>query len=77
MPTIAEEQHQDGKWNTSRYFYKDRLLLIKSKRNRGMKCHIFHPNSNTEIDFTMRWKFITVNSLLKTVKNKIDARATD
>jgi hypothetical protein len=71
---IKEEKHQDGTWNTSRYHYKDRLLLVKSRRNRGMKCHIFHPNSDTEIDFTMRWRFITVSKLLNTVKTKIDKR---
>ncbi len=69
---MKKEQHPDGKWQTSRYYYKERLIIIKSKLNRGMKAHVFTDTSETKVDFTLRYSFIYPNDLLNKAKVRID-----
>ena len=72
---IQKESHPDGKWKTSRYYYKGRLIIIKSKPMRGMKAHVFTDESETKVDFTLRYSFIYPNELLEKAKTRIDEAA--
>ena len=68
---MRTQEHIDGTWITTCYTYKNRKILIKSKKGKGMKCHVFYPNSE-KVEFTLRYWFILPEDLLKKAKTKID-----
>ncbi len=68
---MRTEQHKDGVWETSERYYKGRRILIKSRKGKGMKCHVFHREQD-KVDFTLRYRFILPETLLKKAKDKID-----
>ena len=70
---MKEITHQDGLWKTSTYSHNNRKIIIKSRKGKGMKCHVFYPNSADKVDFTLRYEFILPETLLQKAKNKIDA----
>ncbi len=65
------QKHVDGIWMTSNYVYKGRKILIKSQKTKGIKCHVFYPNSE-KVDFTLRYFFALPEDILRKVKIKID-----
>ena len=65
------QTHPDGSWLTTTYYYKNRKILIKSKKTKGMKCHVFYPGS-TKVEFTLRYSFIRPSAMLEKVKSKVD-----
>ena len=65
-------EHPDGVWNTSEHRYKNRRVLIKSQKGKGMKGHVFLTNSD-KVGFTLRYSFIAPGKLLQKLKRKIDA----
>lgn len=65
------EKHKDGWWNTTRYNYKGRLIMIKSAASKGMKAHAFLTDSE-KVDFTLRYYNILPAVLLDKIKAKID-----
>lgn len=71
MQQIIDKKHIDGVWHTTEYFYKDRRIFIKSASGKGMKCHVFHPDTN-DVEFTLRYSFIEPKELLAKAKKKID-----
>ncbi len=66
------QKHVDGIWMTSTYVYKGRKILIKSQKTKGIKCHVFYPNSE-KVEFTLRYIFALPENILKKVKIKIDS----
>ena len=70
---MKELSHPDGIWKTSEHAHNDRKILIKSRKGKGIKCHVFLPNSE-EVDFTLRFDFMLPNVLLEKAKNKINLR---
>ena len=68
---IKIQTHPDGSWKTTTYYYKHRKILIKSAKTRGMKCHVFYPES-AKVEFTLRYSFIHPSVLLEKAKSKID-----
>lgn len=68
---MKEETYLDGTWKTTTYYYKHRKILIKSRKTKGMKCHVFYPDS-AKVDFTLRYSFIRPSVLLEKAKSKID-----
>lgn len=69
---IKQQNHPDGTWNTTEYKYRGRKILIKSKPGYGMKCHVFHLECDTKVDFTLRFSFVRPETLLQKAKNRID-----
>lgn len=65
------KHHIDGVWNTTEHYYKERKILIKSGKEKGIKAHAFYPNSD-KVDFTLRFNFISPADLLNKMKSKID-----
>lgn len=65
------ESHIDGVWNTTEYQYRDRKILIKSRKGHGMKAHVFLKDSY-KVDFTLRYSFITPIKLLDKAKHRIN-----
>lgn len=68
---MKEKQHIDGIWKTSEYQYKNRKIVIKSRKGKGIKCHVSHLGEDC-VDFTLRYSFMTPSVLLEKAKNKID-----
>jgi len=73
MKKMQLQKHINSIWITNTYTYKNRKIVIKSKKNHGIKCHIFYPNSK-KVEFTLRYHFILPKDLLKKAKNKIDLK---
>lgn len=71
---MNEQQHPDGVWHTTEYLYRDRKIMIKSKRNSGMKAHVFIEGSTEKVDFTIRYNFVKPATLIEKCKNKIDKK---
>ena len=67
---LLEKEHIDGIWKTTEYSYRDRVIMIKSGRNKGMKAHCFYKG---KVIFTQRFHFITPKLLLKRMKDRIDS----
>lgn len=68
---MQQVTHSDGTWNGTEYFYKGWKILVKSRKDHGMKAHAFNPATN-KVEFTLRYIFIPPDKLLTKVKNKID-----
>ena len=68
---MEQKDHIDGSWMTSEHSYENRKILIKSRKGKGMKCHVFLPSSE-RVDFTLRYKFIKPEDLLQKAKDKVD-----
>lgn len=66
---IQDEKHPDGIWHTTRYDYKDYVIVVKSRRGSGMKAHVF---KGDKIVFTRRYKWISIDNLLTACKAKIE-----
>ena len=69
---IPEVKHPDGTWKTTEHFYKGRKILIKARKCKGMKAHVFYPYGSEKVQFTLRYRFIEPKDLLEKVKFKID-----
>ena len=68
------QHHPDGTWHTSQFEYKNRKVLIKSAKGKGMKAHIFCENSQDKVQHTLRYSFIEPKKLIEKVKAKIDTQ---
>lgn len=68
-----EATHPDGIWKTTTHLYKGRKILIKAQKNKGMKAHVFYPDSD-KVEFTRRYRFIKPDVILQVVKDKIDGK---
>lgn len=68
---MQTQTHPDGSWRTTVYHYKNRKILIKAKKTKGMKCHVFYPGS-AKVEFTLRYSFISPSVLLEKAKSKVD-----
>lgn len=68
---MNEQKHPDVVWHTTEHEYEGRKILLKSRRGHGMKAHVFKPGE-LEIDFSLRFVFITPEKLLQKCKEKID-----
>ena len=68
---MKETTHDDGIWKTSIHWHNDRKIMIKSRKGRGIKCHVFFPDSD-EVDFTLRYNFMLPATLLQKALNKIE-----
>ena len=66
---LKEEIHPDGLWNTSRISYRETEIVLKSRESHGMKAHCI---VNGKVIFTRRYKFIKPQSLIDTMKSRID-----
>lgn len=66
---ITFEKHIDGHWLTSRLEYKGKLLMIKAKKDHGMKLHCI---VDDKVQWTLRYSFITSAELIKRAKKRID-----
>lgn len=64
-------KHPDGIWNTSEHGYRDRRILIKSRKGYGMKGHVFLPDSDRAV-ITLRYSYIAPSVLLTKLKRMID-----
>lgn len=67
------KKHIDGVWNTEEHQYKDRKIIIKSRKGSGIKFHVFFPHSD-KVDFTQRYNFFEVPKLLTRIHLLIDKR---
>jgi len=67
---IQEIKHIDGVWKTTEYPYRDRIIVIKSQKNHGMKAHCFYEG---KVIFTQRFRSILPALLLKRMKDRIDS----
>ncbi len=68
---MKETIHKDGTWKTSIHNYNGRKIMIKSRKGKGIKCHVFFPDSD-KVHFTLRYAFIFPETLLQKAINKID-----
>ena len=67
---IEEIKHIDGKWKTTEYPYRDRIIMIKSQKDHGMKAHCFYEG---KVIFTQRFRCIDPKLLLKRIQDRIDS----
>lgn len=61
---------KNGEWNTTRHQHKGRLIVILSRKNHGMKAHIFN-TSGSKVEKTLRFNFIQPDDLLAKCKDWI------
>lgn len=64
---------KDG-WLESEYYYKDRKILVKSRKGNGMRAHVFHKLSQDKVEFTLRYHFVKPSELLDLCKRKINEK---
>ena len=55
---IKDEKHPDGTWHTSKYHYKDYIIMVKSKKDHGMKAHVFKETEENKPLFTLRYSYV-------------------
>lgn len=65
--------HKDGLWKTSTHNFNNRKILIKSREGKGIKCHVFFPDSD-KVDFTLRYNFMLPKTLLEKAIRKISTQ---
>lgn len=66
---IQFKKHVDGHWLTSYTEYKGRTLILKAKKDHGMKIHC---QMNDKIQWTLRYSFISPVELIKRAQKRID-----
>jgi len=58
-----------GNWSTLKTFYNNRELIIKRKQGEGVKLYSIY---NNNIEFTLRYYFVSVYDVIEEAKKKID-----
>ena len=69
---MKPETHIDGTWLTSEYFYQGHKILLKSRKGKGFKAHIFKFQDSSKVEKTIRYSFILPEELKQEVKKYID-----
>ena len=68
---IPEIEHIDGVWKTTEFVHGRYFkIVMKSKKNHGMKAHIFYAGKVLK---TFRYRYIKPDALLERCKNWIDS----
>ena len=67
------QNHIDGVWHTSEHEYKGQRIMIKMRKDKGSKVHIWGV-CNTKVIKTFRFQFGTVDYILNLAKNFIDKK---
>lgn len=65
------KNHPDGDRNTTNYDYKGHQLIIKMKKNKGAKIHVWDIQGDKVLK-TFRFAFATQEFLLKKAQQWID-----